>query len=541
VIVYFSGSRAPDSATLDDDYVIERAIASSEAGDFSDAEHFFRIFLLRHPKDLRAHDHFGILLAQTGRDEESERHIQQAISLGSRSAHTFCCHGTVLQRLRRPLEALEALDRALAIDPANADAWNSRGTVFNDLGRHEEAAADFDKAVSLRADFAEALYNKAQSLRRLGRHAEGTAAFDNALIVRPELAVAWVERQSLDKTPHALRRSTRPFAAGVAEAWVACGNVLYHYQSVSCARHALSAYERALKIRPDLAEAWLGRGDIFNLLTRNDEALASYDKALTIEPELAQAWFSRARALQESERTDEAISAYRCARERGCDAELIQCALASLGAEPPPAVAPRALVIDLYDRYADQYDQHVIRTLNYRTPDLLFDALRRFMPQSNLDILDLGCGTGLFGRLLRPRARRLTGIDISPNMLKIAGQRKIYDDLFCNDLVAFLQTQTEAVDLAAAADVFCYIGDLSPVFQAARGALRCGGFFCFSVESGGEKDFVLGPSLRYSHSAAYLRRLANNHGFALEMIDSQVARRDAGRDVASHLAVLRRG
>ena len=35
-----------------------------------------------------------------------------------------------------------------------------------------------------------------------------------------------------------------------------------------------------------------------------------------------------------------------------------------------------------------------------------------------LDVLDLGCGTGLCGPLLRPYARALAGVDLSPQMLE---------------------------------------------------------------------------------------------------------------------------
>lgn len=539
---YAASQTTPQFTTLQgsDQGILDRATAWAKAGQLFDAEHLFRTFLHRHPDHARALDQFSILLAQTGRDEECERCLRKAINLGSRSARTFYNHGTVLKRLRKPAEALEAFDNALAIDAANASIWNNRGTVLSALGRYAEAIADFDRALSLQADFAAALYNKAQSLRLLGRHAEGAVAFDHALLAKPNLAEAWVERQRLETTPHPLRRSCRPFAPSAAESWVACGNVLYHYQSLASARPALTAYERALKLSPEMAEAWLGRGNLLHLLTRNENALAAFDKALAIESGLAEAWLGRARALQELGRTDEAIAAYRTARERGCDAELIWCALAALGAEAPPPVAPRGLVIDLYERYADQYDQHVTRTLKYRTSDLLFDALARFMPQHWLDVVDLGCGTGLFGRLLRQRARKLTGVDLSPNMLKVARQRMIYDKLFCSDVVEFLQTQAEAFDLAAAADVLCYIGDLSGVFQTAHGALRPGGFFCFSLEAGEEKDFALGPSLRYTHSAAYVRKLAGRHGFRLEAIEPYVTRQDVGRDVTCHLTVLRR-
>jgi predicted TPR repeat methyltransferase len=522
-----------------DDDGLERAVAASRAGDFSDAEHLFKKFLLRHPAHLQALYQFGILLAEVGRHAEAERHIRQAIDRGLRSPQIFYNHGTVLKHLQRPLQALDALDRALAIGPADAEMWNNRGTVLNDLARFEEAIADFDAAISLQADFAGAHYNKAKSLLLLGRSAEASVALDRALTAKPELAEAWVARQALTPVPHSLRRSRRSFEPALAEAWVACGNVLYHHRRLTCAGPALAAYDRALAIKPDLAEAWLGRGNILNLMGRHEEALPAYDKALAIEPDLAESWLGRAEALQELKRKEEAVLAYRRAREAGCDAEFIQCTLASLGAEAAPRRAPRGLVIDLYDRYADQYDQHVARALKYRTPELLSDAIARCAPTSGLDILDLGCGTGLLGARLRARARTLTGVDISANMLKVAQRRKIYDELVCDDLVDFLRTRSDEFDIAVAADVFAYIGDLSDVFLAVRGRLRPGGFFCFSVEAGGEEDFVLRTNLRYAHSAAYVRKLAEDHGFAPEAIESSVIRHDGRAQVLGHLAVLR--
>ena len=488
---------------------------------------------------MRALHNFGILLTQVGRHEEAERHIRQAIGLGLRSPQIFYNHGTVLKHLQRPLEALNAFDRALAIGPADAETWNNRGTVLNDLARLQEAIADFDTAISLQADFAGAYYNKAKSLLLSGRSAEASVVFDRALLAKPELAETWVARQALMLAPHGLRRSTRRFEPEPAEAWVACGNVLYHYRRLTCAGPALAAYERALAIKTDLAEAWLGRGNVLNLVGRHDEALLAYDTALAIEPDLAASWIGRAGALQELKRSEEAILAYQKARERGCDAEFISCMLASLGAEAAPRSAPKGLVIDLYDRYADQYDQHVAGALKYRTPELLFAAIARSMQTSDLDILDLGCGTGLFGALLRARARTLTGVDISSNMLKIAQRRQIYDNLICGELVDFLHTRSEEFDVAVAADVFVYLGDLSEVFQAVRCRLRPGGLFCFSVEAGAEEDFALGTNLRYAHSAGYLRKLAQDHGFKLEAIESSIIRHENATEVLGHLAVLR--
>ena len=43
---------------------------------------------------------------------------------------------------------------------------------------------------------------------------------------------------------------------------------------------ALASYDRALKVRPDFAEALFNRGDTLHELGRFEEALASYDRAL---------------------------------------------------------------------------------------------------------------------------------------------------------------------------------------------------------------------------------------------------------------------
>lgn len=134
-------------------------------------------------------------------------------------------------------------------------------------------------------------------------------------------------------------------------------------------------------------------------------------------------------------------------------------------------------------------------------------------------------------------------------MLEVARQRQIYDHLVCGELIEFLQTRAQeaardesrSFDIALAADVFVYLGDLSGLFHEVGRALRPGGLFGFSVEAGASRDFVLRSTLRYAHSAAYLRRLSHLHGFVVETITSEVLRQEDGNDVVGHLAVLRRG
>ena len=73
---------------------------------------------------------------------------------------------------------------------------------------------------------------------------------------------------------------------------------------------ALASYHRALKVRPDSAEALFNRGNIFHELKRFEEALASYDRALKVQPDYAEALSNRGNILRELKRFEEALASY---------------------------------------------------------------------------------------------------------------------------------------------------------------------------------------------------------------------------------------
>jgi predicted TPR repeat methyltransferase len=469
------------------------------------------------PNDADLLNNRGNALRDLDRTAEALASYDKALATKPGYVQALNNRASALRKLERPAEALASYDRALAVDPKDSETWSNRGIVFADMARYGDAINDFDHAISLRADFAEAFSNKAKSLLLAGRDEEACAAYGQALTLRPDLVEACLGRAD---ALYRLAQSNPNIRKRLDE--------------------AVAAYDRALALKPDLAEGWLGRGNALNnLLKRHGDALAAYDKALTIKPDLAPAWLGRGEALERLRRPQEAIVAYRQALAAGGDAEVIHFALATLGADAVPVTAPREYITGLFDQYADHFDDHLVGKLKYQTPDSLFDAVMRLAPSGNLNVLDLGCGTGLVGARLQPLARTLTGVDISSKMIKVARQRQIYDHLACGELIEFLRTQPKAFDLAVAADVFVYIGDLSGVFKGVRAALRDGGFFGFSVEAGEQEDFMLRATRRYAHSTAYLRRLADDHGFVLETIESHVIRQQDGVDVVGNLAMLR--
>jgi predicted TPR repeat methyltransferase len=142
--------------------------------------------------------------------------------------------------------------------------------------------------------------------------------------------------------------------------------------------------------------------------------------------------------------------------------------------------------------------------------------------------------------LLRPIAQTLTGLDLSKGMVEMARQRGIYDRLEVVEIVAGLRAKPEAYDLLVAGDVFCYFGNLSEVVAAAAFALRPGGLFAFSVEESESPEWVLRASRRYAHHPSYVRGVASQFGFEVIQLETRGLRKEAGKDLAGLVAVLRR-
>ena len=496
----------------DKQLLLQQAVTLHQQGDFARAQALYDEVLAADPRNFDALHLSGVLARQRGDAERALALIGQAIAIDDGKAIAHCNLGVALQDLRRHADALASFERALALQPRYPMAHSNRGNALRKLGRTEEALDSYAAALSVQPDYAEALCNRGAALQELARHEEALDDFGAALSARRAY-------------PEALH--------GAANSLLALGE----------AGQALEGFERALKLRPDYAEAWCARGSLLLRAQDFDEALASFQHALDIRNDYARAQLGMANTLRAMQRVPEAVAAYEQALSLGADPEVVGYMLAALGAQQAPSSSPAAYVQGLFDQYAGRFDRHLVEVLQYRTPALLADALRRSALQSVAaepvhDVLDLGCGTGLCGALLRPLARTLEGVDLSPRMLERARELGIYDALHCAEMTEFLRARPASADLVVAADVFVYAGDLSAVFAAARAALRRGGQLAFSVEALADGEFALRASGRYAHSEAYLRSCAAAHGFAVTAMESCVLRKEHSADIAGLLAVL---
>jgi len=182
---------------------------------------------------------------------------------------------------------------------------------------------------------------------------------------------------------------------------------------------------------------------------------------------------------------------------------------------------PLEYVKNLFDNYAIQYDNHLCKQLQYKVPEKVDELLCRHSREGgNPEIfLDLGCGTGLLGPILKKYSSRILGVDCSEKMLAHAESKKCYEKLYTDDIQHYLANTIDLYNGIFAIEVFEYIGDLSQIFSLISNHLIPEGIFIFSIEpiaaSLSSSSFVLQDTARFAHHPDYIQLLAEENHFDL--------------------------
>ena len=88
------------------------------------------------------------------------------------------------------------------------------------------------------------------------------------------------------------------------------GNNLGNLRDQGKFEEAVEAYNKALSIKPDLAEVYNNLGNAFRDQDKFEEAIEAYNKALTIKPDYAEAYNNLGNAFRDRGKLEEAIEAY---------------------------------------------------------------------------------------------------------------------------------------------------------------------------------------------------------------------------------------
>ena len=140
----------------------------------------------------------------------------------------------------------------------------------------------------------------------------------------------------------------------------------------------------------------------------------------------------------------------------------------------------QAGTVDFYKKWADEYDHQMLDELEYVAPLGIGRLLREYLPDTESEIFDVGCGTGLTCRLFADNGyRALDGIDLSPDMVRVAGEQGIYRELIVGDVNEPIDRLSSSYDGVISSGTFTH-GHVGPeplddIFRILRtgGILAC--------------------------------------------------------------------
>jgi predicted TPR repeat methyltransferase len=310
--------------------------------------------------------------------------------------------------------------------------------------------------------------------------------------------------------------------------------------------HSTGSGDPRLDRRYAWAEAALKEGDA-------QAAIEILDQTLSEAYGFTAAWHLFGLAQEALGRNEDAATAWRqCLELDPADHFGARLDLARIGAVPAEDAASENFSGTLFDGYAERFDSHLIEALQYRAPALLKAALARACQQIerpfHFDMVhDLGCGTGLMGEAIRGETGFLAGCDLSPRMVEKARAktqadgRPLYDKLAVAGLASFLTSRPDhSADLVIAADVFVYLGDLTPAFAQSARVLKRSGLLAFTVQSHDGSGVIVGEDRRFAHAELWLRQKLSETRLLPVRIEEASTRQDRDRPVPGLLVVAER-
>ncbi len=416
-----------------------------------------------------------------------------------------------LHRRGELADAEKLYRRVLETYPDQPDALHFLGLLARQQGRRDEAIDFMRRAIAVAPDYSGAYTNLSNLLHEKGDLEGARQCLQRALELAPD-------------DPRALNN---------------LGNL---ERALGRTDQAIEAFERAVRLAPDFALPYENLGRHYYRIGNIARAHDYFCSAVIYDPSLCYSKQFMGMALAHLGRLDDARTYYLKWIETEPDDPVPRHLLTTVSDERPRERAADDYVRAVFDTFASTFEVHLQR-LQYRAPDLVIAGLSAdgVKPDGQLDVLDAGCGTGLCGPLLRPFARRLDGVDLSPCMLEKARAGGHYDALAEAELTAFMEQNLAHYDVIACADTLCYFGDMHRAVAAAASALRLEGRFAFSVERAEPAEAPAGYCIRhtgrYAHTEAYLREVLARAGLQMRAMEPQVLRMEAGTPVDGFIVV----
>ncbi|KGP63337.1 methyltransferase [Legionella norrlandica] len=520
-------------------------------GQLPQAISLYEKILSRSPKHIDSLHFLGLTYAQLGDMENAILYFLQARTLNSKDTALLNNLANAYKKSGQLEEAIKYYQQAIEINPKYAQAHNNLATIHALQNNYLKALHHYATAVNIEPDFSAAHFNLGLLLLQNNQLSAAKTQFNNVIVLNPNhieaqfyLGILYLEDNLLIEAEQAFRKvlehdrehvqslinlgvvalkreqnqlAVDYFTKALAldnEDIDARNNLAATFMHHDRFENALMHYDVLLKKEPNNIEYLYNSGVAQMALGHLNEAIILFEQILHLQKDHAPSLNNLAAIYLRMEKRDTARDYLKQALAINPQDKVSQHMLNAITGETCTDTTEQ-YAQNLFNNYALYYDQHMQGQLHYTIPHHIGRLVHRFQLLQVNNVLDLGCGTGLTGTVLREISKHLTGVDISEKMIARAKEKGIYDLLVCSELIDFLKKDNKYYDLAVAADVLPYFGDLENIFNYLQQRLNQKGFFIFTTEISAATPWKLESSARFSHLPEYIEELIHKYQFQL--------------------------
>lgn len=288
-------------------------LAATQAGRVAEGVSRLRQAAQIKPKDPTVHGNLALAFMKQGLDADAAASFETVLALDTEAVEARLNYASLLNKMGRYAEAITALDFLIARQPGLAEAFFYRGQALLEVDRLEEAYAAYEAAHKLQPTSPDYLASMALALCLMKRYDEAEPIIQKALEIKPgfeQALLCRIERLvSLNRFQESLAATEELIAANPQ-------SLQGHFWR-SKILVFLGQPERALQMSAASRQiglndpnTFINHGFMLAALNRLEEALIFYDRALKLKPDHADAHYNRSFALLALGRFEEGWRAY---------------------------------------------------------------------------------------------------------------------------------------------------------------------------------------------------------------------------------------
>ena len=304
--------------------LFSQGIQELNAGAFDTALERFEQVTILVPDFADAHYHLGLVYYQKAEFQKAIDAFTQTLKLLPRDTDALVKLGLASHKAgdmdatdapaKRAFyeRAVKAYQTALEIQPHNVEALNNLGLAYQELGRFRDAIAAYEEGLTLNPDLpqlhvnlatvrdlraeiyslaAHRHYQVGMRAKRAGRVEAAVAAWQQAVAESPKYLQAYLQLAELYFESAAYESAIRTYLSAIAlvskgelSQHTSTADIFYNlgnsYLYAQQLESAVSAYQQAIDLKPEMVSAWANMGTVLLEMERFDAAIAACQSAL---------------------------------------------------------------------------------------------------------------------------------------------------------------------------------------------------------------------------------------------------------------------